>query len=327
MNDRKTSDIEFFPITVKQCGWQASKPLLKNIRRQVFIAEQGVPEAEEFSVEDDDASHWIAYGANDVAMGTVRLLGDKIGRMAVLKNYRQRGVGSALLRQIIHCALTTGHSRLQLDAQLHAISFYQKMKFKTDGQPFDDVGIAHQHMSLNLAHFSNPRVPPTPAAIHPEERRPISLNDIAGFRHQAHLLAQQAQRKIRISSPTLDPNIFDNDTLRSHLFNFASQHPSTEIHILVQHPQPLVQNSHRLLQLYHRLPSHVQIRTLKPPCQAVQTEFMLIDQSGILYKQSLQRYSGYAVSWSPLEATELANNFDSLWNVSEADPELRKLPL
>ncbi len=327
MSDSEVSDIDFFPIDVEQCDWATSQLVLMSIRREVFIDEQGVPEAEEFGDEDKRAIHWIAYGADNVAMGTARLLGDKVGRMAVLKTHRQCGVGSALMRQIICFAAKSGLESIQLDAQLHAIPFYEGIKFKTDGAIFYDVGIPHQHMTLALKHFLNPRVAPPPVDISAEERRHIALNDVEGFCHQAKELAQRAQRQIRIFSPRLDPNIFDNDELRNHLFNFARQHPYAEIHILVHSPQLLVQNGHRLLQLSHRLPSRVQMRTLKPECKVSHTEFMLVDQAGILYKQSLNRYIGYAVHWSPLDATELANEFDTLWNASEIDPELRNLPI
>jgi len=327
VSDSDVSDIEFFPIEVEQCDWATSQAVLMNIRHEVFIHEQGVPEAEEFGDEDKCAIHWIAYGADNVAMGTARLLDDKIGRMAVLKNHRQRGVGSALLRDIIRHAVKTGLKSIHLDAQLHAIPFYKGMKFETDGAIFDDVGIPHQHMTLALKHFFSPHAAPPPADIRPEERHHIPLDDAEAFCDQAKILAQTAQRQIRIFSPRLDPGIFDNDELRNHLFSFARQHPYAEIHILVQNPQLLVQSSHRLLQLYHRLPSRLQIRTLTPECKTSHTEFMLIDQAGILYKQSLNRYTGYAVHWSPLDATELVNEFDTLWNASEIDPELRNLPM
>lgn len=327
MNESSVSDIEFFPIDVEQCDWATSHAVLMKIRRAVFIDEQGVAEAEEFGEEDSSAIHWIAYGTGNVAMGTARLFGDKVGRMAVLKTHRQRGVGAALLRQVIRHAAKTGLDNIQLDAQLHAIPFYEKMKFETDGGVFDDVGIPHQHMTLAMKHFLSPRKAPPPTDISVEDRNHITLNTADDFQAQATTLAQRALRQIRIFSPSLDPNIFDNNELRNHLFNFASQHPHAEIHILVQNPQRLVQNSHRLLHLCHRLPSRVQIRTFKPQSKTSHTEFMLIDQAGILYKQSPNRYTGYAVCWSPLEASELANEFDTLWNASQIDPELRNLPL
>ncbi len=327
MSDSTVNDIDFFPIDVEQCDWTTSQAVLMDIRRAVFIDEQGVPEAEEFGEEDQRATHWVAYGADNVAMGTARLLNDKVGRMAVLKAHRQHGVGSALLRQIIRQAAKTGLKSIHLDAQLHAIPFYEGMKFTTDGAIFDDVGIPHQHMTLALKHFLSPHITPPPVDISAEERRHIPLDGADAFCRQAKALALTAQRQIRIFSPRLDPSIFDNDELRDHLFNFARQHPYAEIHILVQKPQLLVQSGHRLLQLYHRLPSRLQMRTLKPGGKTSHTEFMLIDQAGILYKQSLNRYIGYAVHWSPLDATELANEFDTLWNTSEIDPELRNLPL
>ena len=299
MNKSDVSDIEFFPIDVEQCDWATSQAVLMNIRREVFIDEQGVPEAEEFGEDDYNAIHWIAYGADNIAMGAARLLGDKVGRMAVLKPHRQRGVGGALLRQIIHYAAKAELNSIQLDAQLHAIPFYETMKFETEGAVFDDVGIPHQHMTLAMKHFFSPRTAPPTTDISAEDRRHIIL----------------------------DPNIFDTDALRNELFNFASQHPYAEIHILVQTPQQLVQKGHRLLHLSHRLPSRVQIRTFKPQSNTSHSEFMLIDQAGLLYKQSLNRYTGYAVNWSPLEAGELANEFDTLWNASQIDPELRNLPL
>ncbi len=327
MSNSGTGDIEFFPIDVEQCAWASARQALMDIRRRVFIDEQGVPEAEEFSEADNAASHWIAYGSDDSPMGCARLLANKVGRMAVLKTHRHQGVGSALMRQIIGFATREGLESIQLDAQVHALPFYEAMKFTRDGSVFDDVGIPHQHMTLALKQFLNPRVAPGPVDISPEERRHITLDDVTGFRVQADLLARRAQRKIRILSPSLDPKIFDNEALHHHLFNFASQHPYAQIHILVKTPQLLVQKSHRLLNLHHRLPSRIQVRTLKTPNNTPHTEFMLTDKAGILYKQSLQRYTGYAVYWSPLEATELAEDFDGLWHASEPDPELRNLSL
>lgn len=327
VSDSDVNAIEFFPIDVEQCDWARCQQVLMDIRRQVFIDEQGVPEAEEFGEEEDKAIHWIAYGADNVVMGTARLLGDKVGRMAVLKAHRKQGVGSALMRQIIRYAAAINIDSIQLDAQVQALSFYEGMKFEVDGPVFDDVGIPHQHMTLALKHFSSPHVAPTPIDISEEERRHISLDSVEDFRNQVNILVQRTHRQIRIFSPSLDPNIFDNEELRTSLFNFASQHPYAEINILIQNPHLLVQNSHRLLHLYHRLSSRVQMRTLKPHSKTSHIEFVLTDQAGILYKQSLNRYTGYAVYWSPLDATELANDFDSLWNASEPDPELRNLPM
>ena len=59
------------------------------------------------------------------------------------------------------------------------------------------------------------------------------------------------------------------------------------------------------------------------PC--LHREFLLIDKSGILYKQEPERFIGYAVSYAPLEAIELVEEFDNHWEQGEVDPELRRL--
>lgn len=327
LNDSDATSLEFFPIEVEQNQWAASKQALTSIRHQVFIEEQAIPEADEFDDKDSEAIHWLAYGPENVLMGTARLVGDKVGRMAVLKPYRKRGVGSALMRRIIRYAAQNGLESIQLDAQMHAIPFYESMKFESSGPVFTDVGIAHQHMTLALKHFLHPRVTPPPADISEEERSTIPLNSATEFCQQANIMVQRSHRHLRIFSHHLDPNIYDNDEITGNIFRFARQHPYAEVHILVQNPRSLVQNGHRLLQLYHRLPSRLQIRTLNPECKTSHTEFMIIDHEGILYNQTPARYIGYALYYSPINATELANEFDEYWNASEPDPEMRQLPM
>lgn len=325
--------VEFFPIDIEQTSWLVSGNALSELRHEVFVKEQGVPEDEEFDTADADAVHWIAYGSKengssaDQIIACARLCGNKVGRMAVLHSHRNRGVGSALLRRIIGYATRNGIESLQLNAQTHALEFYRGMYFETDGEEFIEAGIPHRHMTLSLQRFTHPRVVPPLPNIAEEERERIILDDVKSFNEQAKLLVTRAQRKIRIFSKELDPRIYDNEEFYRLIFDFARAYPYAEINILVDNPRLLVQNSHRLLNLYHHLPSRVQMKSLNSVIKTLHTEFLLIDHSGILYKQSSDRYTGYAVYHSPLEALELADSFDSMWDRSEFDPELRRLPI
>jgi predicted GNAT family N-acyltransferase len=119
--------LEFFPIDIEQTSWSASSEQLSKLRHQVFVEEQGVSEAEEFDGADEDAVHWLAYGAGDRIIGCARLCGDKVGRMAVNRSFRNKGVGSALMRRIIRYASRNGIESLQLNAQSHAVPFYEGM--------------------------------------------------------------------------------------------------------------------------------------------------------------------------------------------------------
>ncbi len=82
---------------VVQANWPTGKDSLRVVRRKVFIEEQQVPEELEWDGEDEVSSHVLAVAADGMPIGTARLLRDgHIGRMAVLKEWRRRGVGQRL---------------------------------------------------------------------------------------------------------------------------------------------------------------------------------------------------------------------------------------
>jgi predicted GNAT family N-acyltransferase len=84
-------------------------------------------------------------------IGTARLLPDgQIGRMAVLPEWRSHGIGSVLLEKLIEIAREHGLKQVKLDAQDHAISFYEQHGFTIEGEEFLDAGIPHRRMIMAL---------------------------------------------------------------------------------------------------------------------------------------------------------------------------------
>jgi ElaA protein len=117
------------------------------IRVEVFVNEQNVPLAEERDALDEGARHFLAR-LDGVPVGTLRLLESaageaKITRVAVVKAARGKGVGEALMR---HAEAATDAAALTLDAQTHALAFYEKLGFAAYGAPFMEAGIAHRQM-------------------------------------------------------------------------------------------------------------------------------------------------------------------------------------
>ena len=138
-------------FTVQRADWSTQSARLAAIRRAVFVVEQQVPEAEEWDGLDSSSQHVIALTSNGHAIGTGRLLPDgRIGRMAVLKSWRGRGVGSALLSQLIAMARECGHRETRLHAQTHALTFYRKHGYTPLGEAFMEAGIPHCEMCLQL---------------------------------------------------------------------------------------------------------------------------------------------------------------------------------
>lgn len=122
----------------------------RSIRRSVFIEEQGIDESEEWDQHDSNSIHVVAW-FGDQAVGTARLLPEgKIGRMAVLPEFRSRGIGSAMLLALLAVARERKMPVVCLSAQQQAIEFYSRHGFVPQGEPHSEVGIPHQWMALNL---------------------------------------------------------------------------------------------------------------------------------------------------------------------------------
>jgi len=93
----------------------------------------------------------LARAADGTPVGTGRLLPDgHIGRMAVLKPWRGKGVGTAMLHELLAAARDRGHATAELSAQTHAIGFYRRFGFEVTGEEYLEAGILHRAMRLVL---------------------------------------------------------------------------------------------------------------------------------------------------------------------------------
>lgn len=126
------------------------------IRTTVFIGEQSVPVQEEIDDYDCFVPIFIAY-ENEKALGTARVIVKdhdiaKIGRVAVLKEARKKGVGKALMLEAMkYIKEETTAKEIQLDAQLTAVKFYEGLGFKCKGEIFKDAGIDHIAMTYPIS--------------------------------------------------------------------------------------------------------------------------------------------------------------------------------
>lgn len=133
--------------TVKQAGWREHMDLLRDIRTSVFIEEQNVPIEIEWDERDNNAFHVLAFDIDNNPVGTGRLLDSgQIGRMAVLRDYRNQGIGTAMLKQLLKIACENKINNLFLNSQTDAIGFYQRFGFVEQGKSFMEAGIEHRKM-------------------------------------------------------------------------------------------------------------------------------------------------------------------------------------
>lgn len=137
-------------FTVRLASWRDDQSALQDVRREVFIVEQQVPEALEWDDADAMSVHALALDARRLPIGTGRLLADgQIGRMAVVRDWRRHGVGSTILDLLLALARQQGYSAVHLHAQTHALGFYARHGFVVHGETFTEAGIPHRLMALN----------------------------------------------------------------------------------------------------------------------------------------------------------------------------------
>ncbi|MES9901574.1 MAG: GNAT family N-acetyltransferase [Sedimenticola sp.] len=136
-------------FSIRQAFWNHDQAALREVRSQVFIREQQVPKALEWDGLDPAAVHILAIDNDHNPIATGRLLpSGQIGRMAVMAEWRNRGVGSAVLRHLLKLSSSLEAPALFLNAQATAIKFYQRHGFHIVGPQFMEAGIIHYRMEV-----------------------------------------------------------------------------------------------------------------------------------------------------------------------------------
>lgn len=139
-------------MSIRLCSWDEARADASRIREFVFVREQGVPPELEMDAEDAHCVHALAYAEDGIAVATGRLLPDgHIGRMAVLKAWRGKGIGALVLHALVERARERGHARARLNAQLTAAGFYRRYGFEVSGAEFIEAGIPHVAMQRDLS--------------------------------------------------------------------------------------------------------------------------------------------------------------------------------
>lgn len=120
-----------------------------DLRTAVFVREQNVPPELEFDEEDPVAVHLVAVDRGEV-VGTLRITSEgavsRIGRVAVRRSERGRGIGSRLVRHATDLLEGSGTREIILHAQIQTIPFYRRLGYREEGEIDYDAGIAHLWM-------------------------------------------------------------------------------------------------------------------------------------------------------------------------------------
>jgi predicted GNAT family N-acyltransferase len=119
------------------------------VRREVFVKEQGVPIELEIDDKEQDATHFIGYVEDKpIAASRVRFVDDyvKLERICIMKSVRGKHFGKDLVLFMESYAKEKNITKSKLHAQVYAIPFYEKLGYVVTSGEFDDAGIPHVSM-------------------------------------------------------------------------------------------------------------------------------------------------------------------------------------
>jgi predicted GNAT family N-acyltransferase len=314
--------LQNFHVEIAEWSREDQRAALLDLRGVVFIQEQGVPEQRERDGLDGDCWHVLARDEAGRPIGCGRLTpAHKIGRMAVLQEWRGHGVGVALLRELIARARTQGWPEVALDAQVSALGFYEREGFIAYGAEFEDAGLAHQAMRLSLPAIADDEPPLRDIGALPVGSR----SETAAARLQ---LLGETRHRLALYMPLLGNDSYASAEELAELRRIAISGRGAQIRILLHDPAAALRNDHRLIALAQRLPSAIQIRV---PVDEVDLGWasacLLNDVGGYLFLPEAARPQGRAARSNRANAVPLQQHFDEVWDRSERASTLQTLDI
>jgi predicted GNAT family N-acyltransferase len=137
-------------LTYKLMASDADLRKAFDVRRQVFVREQGISEGLVFDNHDRDALHVVVEdGEKIIGTARVRFLGNKqakLERMAVTKAFRHKGIGRGIIALLDAELRAKQVQQVVIHAQEGAVEFYKSCGFKESGSPFREANIKHIKM-------------------------------------------------------------------------------------------------------------------------------------------------------------------------------------
>ncbi|HEX5353100.1 MAG TPA: GNAT family N-acetyltransferase [Rhodanobacteraceae bacterium] len=311
---------------VEVCDWanNVERDAMVSLRETVFIHEQRVPRDMEIDDDDPRSVHLLAYAPDRTPIGTGRLApGGRIGRMAVLHDWRRRGIGTTLLYTLLDQARAQLLTTVSLHAQRDAVPFYLRHGFTTQGEEFEEAGITHVKMQLALDAVREPERPPPPPPPKPVELRASSREELIEVTRQ---LLSSAQHSMCLLVRELHPLLLNDTACLVELRRLAISGRGASIRMIAQDLTRALQEGTRLLELAQRLSSIIEMRRpVDPGDLAYRSAFMCVDTCGYLFRPLENAMATEGSTWAPGRHAQLMRLFEDVWARSEPWPELRTL--
>jgi predicted GNAT family N-acyltransferase len=296
-------------FSVSAVDYATDREALRAVREAVFVHEQGVPLELELDAQDPDCLHVLARDAEGRPIGTGRLTpAHTLGRMAVLPEWRGKGIGAAMLAALTELARERRWNAIELHAQVDAIGFYLRHGYLPVGPRYMEAGIEHQSMRRALG---------GPNAV--EDRDAAIAATIA--------IADATRRGLRVYSRALDPGLFDAPPVLEALRRLAVRGDGIELRFLLQDAETPQRDQAPLIALAQRLPSVLLFRVVDDPVDRAYPSAFLANDGGYYFRGLGHRFDGETALDAGGRARQLREEFDRTWERSRPCTEFRALGL
>jgi len=291
---------------VESIGFGDGLADLRVVRDAVFVQEQRVPVEIERDALDPACHHVIARDGEGRPIGTGRLTPDgRIGRMAVLPEWRNRRVGEALLKALLAQARELRWNEVTLHAQVPAMALYARQGFLPYGDRFVEAGLDHQSMRLVLG------------AVNPVLRRDAGLAAVLG-------VIEGARRQLLVYTRDLDPGLLDTSDAMAALRRFAVG--GGQMQVLLHDPEAPRRALAPLINLSQRLSSAFAFRAIEEPVDRDYPSAYIVNDGGGWYFRTLgHRFEGDTRLDDEARARQLRAHFTPVWERARPCTEFRAL--
>lgn len=140
-------------------------------------------------------------------------------------------------------------------------------------------------------------------------------------------LVSQARHSLCIYTWHLDAAIYNTALFAEAVTRLAIRSRHSQVRILIQDSTPVVQQGHRLVELSYRLSSRIKIRKIGEEFKEYNEAFLAVDGQGFLHRRHAHRFEATMSFCGAKDVAPLLKHFDQVWNMSEPDPNLRRLSL
>ncbi|HRP87456.1 MAG TPA: GNAT family N-acetyltransferase [Gammaproteobacteria bacterium] len=313
--------MDYSDFKVRLADWERDEPALREVRTSVFVKEQAVSEREEWDGLDAECTHAVAENAAQGVFGTGRLHpSGKIGRMAVLPEWRGQGVGAAILRRLLEEATNRGLESVYLHAQVQVLGFYSRFGFVAEGEEFEEANIPHRLMRLRL-----PRGGTGLAAAGEQTGTRRVLSGKREFAAAVADVAAVAARSLAIFTPDLEHGIYDTKPFLETVKRLVLSRSHARIRVLVSDPDRVQLSVNRFLHVGRRLSTFIEFRRLAESFQERGDAFLVADNAALVYRARADRWEGVADTREPRMARRYLGEFDQMWQHSETAQEIGEL--